>query len=94
MSLKIPLTLIIADCASTPAIKDCLQNIASWFPRKIIVSNNSILKDQLPQGNKLEFIYHNSNSTYKMWERGIEESKTQWNVLITSSEIITGRLIS
>ena len=92
MSLKIPLTLIIADCASTPDFKDCLQNIASWFPRKIIVSNNSILKDQLPQGMELEFIYHNSNSTYEMWRRGIEESKTQWNVLITSSEIITGRL--
>ena len=40
MSLKIPLTLIIADYASQTSITDCLKNISSWSPRKVIVSNN------------------------------------------------------
>ena len=49
MSLKIPLTLIIADYASQTSITDCLKNISSWSPRKVIVSNNPKLKEQLPE---------------------------------------------
>ena len=92
MSLKIPLTLIIADYASQTSITDCLKNISSWSPRKVIVSNNPKLKEQLPELTTSEFFFSDSKSSYQLWEKGIKESKTQWNLLITSDDIVTGQL--
>ena len=92
MSLKIPLTLIIADYASQTSITDCLKNISSWSPRKVIVSNNPKLKEQLPELTASELFFFDSKSSYQLWKKGIKESKTQWNFLITSDEIVTGQL--
>ena len=92
MSSKTPLTIIIADCASQASITDCLKNINSWFPRKIIVSNNPNLKKIKPEGSALEAFYCESQSVKQLWEKGIGESDTQWNLLITSDEIVTGQL--
>ena len=92
MSLKIPLTLIIADYASQTSITDCLKNISSWSPRKVIVSNNPKLKEQLPELTTSELFFSDSKSSYQLWKKGIKESKTQWNLLITSDEIVTGQL--
>jgi ADP-heptose:LPS heptosyltransferase len=92
MSAKIPLTIIIADCASQDSIADCLGNLKSWFPHKIIVSSRSHLKDRLQDDRTLKFIFYESQSTYQLWKRGIRESKTQWNLLITSNEIVSGHL--
>ena len=92
MSFKIPLTLIIADYASQTSITDCLKNISSWSPRKVIVSNNPKLKEQLPELTTSELFFSDSKSSYQLWKKGIKESKTQWNLLITSDEIVTGQL--
>ena len=66
MSSDTPLTLIIADVSSQAPITDCLKNVHSWFPRKIIVSNNSKLKDQLPEGIVPELFYYESKSIYEL----------------------------
>ena len=92
MSSKIPLTLIVADHASSLSITDCLKNINNWSPRKIIVSNNSKIKDKLSGYKSSEAIYYDSISSCELWKKGIQESKTQWNLLITSNEIVTGQL--
>jgi ADP-heptose:LPS heptosyltransferase len=92
MSSKIPITIIIADYASQTSITDCLKNISSWSPRKIIVSNNPKLKEQFPELTTSELIFFDSKSSYQLWKKGINESKTQWNLLITSDEIVTGQL--
>ncbi len=92
MSSKIPITIIIADYASQTSITDCLKNISSWSPRKVIVSNNPKLKEQLPELTTSELIFFDSKSSYQLWKKGINESKTQWNLLITSDEIVTGQL--
>ncbi len=92
MSSKIPITIIIADYASQTSITDCLKNISSWSPRKIIVSNNTKLKEQFPELTTSELIFFDSKSSYQLWKKGINESKTQWNLLITSDEIVTGQL--
>ncbi len=92
MSVEIPLTLIIADYSQQNSTADCLGNLNSWFPQKIIVSNNSYTKDQLHPDSASKFILYQSSSIYQLWKRGLEESKTPWNLLITSNEIITGHL--
>jgi len=92
MSSSIPFTLIIADCAPEASIADCLKNVSSWFPRKIIVSNDPNLKEGFPDNLVAESIFCDSKSILQLWERGIKESKTQWNLLITSNEIVTGQL--
>jgi ADP-heptose:LPS heptosyltransferase len=92
MSPEIPLTIIIADYSQQDSIADCLGNLNSWFPPMIIVSNNSHLNDQLRDDFTSTFVLHKSNSIYQLWKRGITESKTHWNLLITSNEIVTGQL--
>ena len=92
MSPEIPLTIIIADYTSQDSIADCLGNLKSWFPHKIVVSSRSHLKDQLQDDLTPKFILHQSQSIYQLWKRGIRESKTQWNLLITSNEIVSGHL--
>jgi len=92
MSTEIPLTLIIADYSQRESIADCLDNLNSWSPPKIIVSNNSHFKDPLCDDSTSKFILYKSNSIYQLWKRGLKESKTQWNLLITSNEIVTGQL--
>jgi len=92
MSSKKKLTVIIADCTSKDSIADCLKNIDSWFPQKIFVSNNFNRKEQLPEIYDGEFIHFNAIGVYQLWKKGVMQSKTQWNLLITSNEILTGRL--
>ena len=92
MSTEIPLTIIVADYSQQNSIADCLGNLNSWPPPRIIVSNNSHLKDQLREDFASKFILYKSNSIYQLWKRGLKESKTQWNLLITSNEIVTGQL--
>ena len=92
MSAEMPLTLIISDYSQQDSIADCLDNLNSWGPPKIIVSNNSHLKDPLHDDFASKFILYKSNSIYQLWKRGLKESKTQWNLLITSNEIVTGQL--
>ena len=92
MSAEIPLTLIIADCSQQDSIADCLDNLNGWSPPRIIVSNNPHLKDRLHDGFASEFVLCKSNSIYQLWKRGLKESKTPWNLLITSNEIVTGQL--
>ena len=90
--LKIPITIIIADYSQSDSIIDCFKNLNSWFPKKILVSNDLHAKNRLKDETSLNFIFHKSQSIYQMWEQGLAESKTQWNLLITSNEIVTGRL--
>jgi ADP-heptose:LPS heptosyltransferase len=92
MSSKNPITLIIADFSPQVSITDCLKNIDSWSPRKIVISNNLKIKERLSQYPSFEFVYCESISIFQLWERGIKESKTRWNLLITSNEVVTGRL--
>jgi len=92
MSSNIPFTLIIADCTPEASIADCLKNLSSWSPRKIIVSNNLNPEERFPDNLVAESIFCDSKSILRLWERGIKESKTQWNLLITSNEIVTGQL--
>ena len=92
MLAEIPLTLIIADYSQQDSIADCLGNLNSWSPSRIIVSNRSHLKDRLCDDFSSKFVLHKSNSIYQLWKRGLRESKTQWNLLITSNEIVTGKL--
>jgi heptosyltransferase III len=92
MTSKKKLTVIIADCTSKDSIADCLKNIDSWFPQKIFVSNNFNRKEQLPEIYDGEFLYFNAIGVYQLWKKGVMQSKTQWNLLITSNEIVTGRL--
>ena len=92
MSPEIPLTIIIADYSQQDSIADCLGNLNSWSPPRIIVSNNSHLSDQLRDDFASKFVLHKSNSIYQLWKRGLKESKTTWNLLITSNEIVAGQL--
>ena len=92
MSSNIPFTLIIADFTPEASIADCLRNLSSWSPRKIIVSNNLNPEERFPDNLVAESIFCDSKSILRLWERGIKESKTQWNLLITSNEIVTGQL--
>jgi len=92
MYSKIPLTLIIADCTSQASLTDCLKNLNSWSLRKIIVSNNSKLKEILMEDSSVEVVCCDSKSIYQLWKRGLRESETRWNILITSDEIVTGQL--
>jgi heptosyltransferase III len=92
MSSKLPVTLIIADFSPRVSITDCLKNIDSWSPQKIVVSNNLKNKDLLSKYPSFQFVYCESKSIFQLWEIGIKESKTRWNLLITSNEVVTGRL--
>ncbi len=87
-----PLTLIIADYCQHDSLFDCLNNISSWFPDTILVSNNPHIKEQLKENSTPNLIFHNSQSIYRLWEEGLSKSKTKWNLLITSNEIVTGEL--
>ncbi len=93
MHSKIPLTIIIADYATQTSIKDCHENVRNWSPSKIIVSNNpNNFKEELLEHGATELVYCDSKSIYQLWKKGIKQSKTQWNLLITSNEVVTGRL--
>ena len=94
MSSKKLLTIIIADYATQTSIKDCFENVSNWSPRKIIVSNNPNFKEQLPELEVSELVYCDTKSICQLWEEGIKQSKTQWNLLISSREVVTGRLKS
>jgi hypothetical protein len=92
MSSKLPVTLIIADFSPRVSITDCLKNIDSWSPQKIIVSNNLKNKDLLSKYPSFQFVYCESKSIFQLWSIGVKESKTRWNLLIASNEVVTGRL--
>ena len=92
MSSKKLLTIIVADHSSSVSITDCFKNIKNWSPLKIIVSNNSRITDKLSEYKPTEVIFCDSKSSCELWEKGIQKSKTQWNLLITSNEIVTGQL--
>ena len=92
MPAEIPLTLIIADYSKQDSVADCFGNLSSWAPPKIVVSSNSHLKDHLRDDFSSKFILFESNSIYQLWKRGLKASKTQWNLLITSNEIVAGQL--
>jgi heptosyltransferase-2 len=86
------LTLIIADYCQHDSLFDCLNNISSWFPDTILVSNNPHIKERLKEDSIPNLAFHNSQSIYRLWEEGLSKSKTKWNLLITSNEIVTGEL--
>ena len=86
------LTLIIADYCQHDSLFDCLNSISSWFPDTILVSNNPHIKERLKENSIPNLVFHNSQSIYQLWEEGLSKSKTKWNLLITSNEIVTGEL--
>ena len=90
--IETPITIIIADFAQSDSIVDCLKNLNSWSPKQILVSNDLNAKKRLQDDFCDTFIFHNSKNIYRLWEQGLAESKTQWNLLITSNEIVTGHL--
>ncbi len=91
-AIETPITIIIADLSQSDSIDDCLNNLNSWFPKKILVSNDLHTKNRLKNDLTPSFIFHKSKSIFQMWKQGLAASKTQWNLLITSNEIITGHL--
>ena len=90
--IETPLTIIIADFAQSNSIVDCLKNLNSWSPRKILISNDPNVKNRLKDDFSHNLIFHKSHNIYQLWEQGIAASKTKWNLLITSNEIVTGHL--
>ena len=90
--IETPLTIIIADFAQSNSIVDCLKNLNSWSPRKILISNDPHVKNRLKDDFSHNLIFHKSHNIYQLWEQGIAASKTKWNLLITSNEIVTGHL--
>ena len=90
--IETPITIIIADFAQSDSIVDCLKNLNSWSPKKILVSNDLNAKNRLKNDLACNFIFHKSNNICQLWEQGLASSETKWNLLITSNEIVTGKL--
>ncbi len=90
--IKTPITIIIADFAQSDSIADCLKNLNSWTPKKILVSNDPNVKNRLKDDFLYNFIFHRSQNISQLWEQGLASSETKWNLLITSNEIVTGQL--
>jgi len=44
------------------------------------------------EDSSVEVVCCDSKSIYQLWKRGLRESETRWNLLITSDEIVTGQL--
>ena len=86
------ITVIIADYSQSDSVVDCLKNLNSWFPKKIIVSNDLNARSRLEDYPSHDLIFHKSQSISQLWQQGISASKTKWNLLITSNEIVTGHL--
>lgn len=86
------ITIIIADYSQSDSVVDCLKNLNSWFPKKIIVSNDFNARSRLKDYPSHDLILHKSQSISQLWQQGISASKTQWNLLISSNEIVTGHL--
>lgn len=82
------LTVIIASIDDGKRIGDCLDGLRGWFPRIIMVGNRK------PRSavDEIEWIHCNSTDSSYLWERGLEESRTPWNLLILSQEVVTGKL--
>ena len=90
--IETSITIIIADFAQSDSIVDCLKNLNSWSPRKILISNDLNVKNRLKDDFSHNLIFHKSQNIYQLWEQGIAASETKWNLLITSNEIVTGHL--
>jgi ADP-heptose:LPS heptosyltransferase len=90
--IETPITIIIADFAQSDSIVDCLKNLNSWSPKKILVSNDLNAKDRLRDDFSYNFIFHESQNIHQLWEQGLASSETKWNLIISSNEIVTGHL--
>ena len=86
------ITIIIADFAQSDSIVDCLKNLDSWSPKKILVSNDLNAKNRLNDDFSHKLIFHKSKNIYQLWEQGLAASNSKWNLLITSNENVTGHL--
>lgn len=87
------LTAIIAADANPDKLRSCLHALSRWVPSILVVQSRS---DETVRKTALEFgcaiLQGSSLNPEKLWQTGIGESTTPWNLLIRSNEIVTGQL--